>query len=166
MLGQDASDDRTLLQLGPGGSRAAARRPTAEGKLTSRAVDTRPAPADTLSVVVVADDLIWSSRLRAAVERAGSSALTVQSPDGVTQALESAPTAAPVIVDLNGRTYDGVEVVRVAAASGRAVLAVGQHEDLELRKKALDAGARRVFSYNKLFSDGPAVVTSLLEGSL
>jgi DNA-binding response OmpR family regulator len=119
-----------------------------------------------MSVVVVADDLIWSSRLRAAVERTGSLALTVQSADGVTKALESAPASAPVIVDLNGRTYDGVEVVRAAAASGRSVLAVGQHEDLELRKKALDAGARRVFSYNKLFSDGPAVVASLLEGNL
>ena len=117
-------------------------------------------------MVVVADDLIWSSRLRAAVERAGSSALTVQSIDGVTKTLESAPAQAPVIVDLNGRTYDGVEVVRVASASRRVVLAVGQHEDLELRKKALDAGARRVFSYNKLFKDGPAVVKSLLEGSL
>jgi DNA-binding response OmpR family regulator len=90
----------------------------------------------------------------------------VQSTDGITKALESAPTDAPVIVDLNGRTYDGIEIVREAAASGRVVLAVGQHEDLELRKKALDAGARRVFSYNKLFSDGPAVVKSLMEGSL
>ena len=115
---------------------------------------------------MLADDLIWSSRLRAAVERAGSSALSAQTGDDVSNVLEAAPAAAPVIVDLNGRTYDGVEVVREAAASGRTVLAVGQHEDLELRKKALEAGARRVFSYNKLFSDGPAVVDSLLKGSL
>jgi DNA-binding response OmpR family regulator len=134
--------------------------------MLSRAVDTRSAPAVSTYVVVVADDLIWSSRLRAAVERAGSSAIPAQTADGVTRVLEAAPAAAPVIVDLNGRTYDGVEVVRAAAASGRSVLAVGQHEDLELRKRALDAGARRVFSYNKLFSDGPAVVDSLLRGNL
>ena len=35
-----------------------------------------------------------------------------------------------------------------------------------LRKAALAAGAKRVLSYNKLFSDGPAVVARLIEGTL
>ena len=72
----------------------------------------------------------------------------------------------PVVVDLNGHAYDGITAVGVAAEEGHPVIAVGQHEDIELRKRALGAGAIRVFSYNKLFADGPAVITKLLEGEL
>jgi len=114
----------------------------------------------------VADDLIWSSRLRAAVDRAGTISIAARNASELATALAEVPADAPVLVDLNGRAYDGVEAVRAAADAGHRVLAVGQHEDIELRRRALDAGARRVFSYNKLFSDGPAVVTSLLEGNL
>jgi hypothetical protein len=56
--------------------------------------------------------------------------------------------------------------VRIAAGSGATVLAVSQHEDVELRKAALAAGAKRSLSYNKLFSDGPEVIARLIEGTL
>jgi DNA-binding NarL/FixJ family response regulator len=100
-------------------------------------------------VVIVADDLIWGSRLRAAAERAGAAVVR----DG----------GDVVIVDLTGRAYDGVAAVADAAQSGATVIAVGQHEDLELRKRALSAGARRVYSYNKMFSDGAQVIAGWLE---
>jgi hypothetical protein len=35
---------------------------------------------------------------------------------------------------------------------------VGQHDDLELRKRAVARGAERVFAYRKLFEDGPATL--------
>jgi DNA-binding NarL/FixJ family response regulator len=103
-----------------------------------------------VDVRVVADDLIWASRLAAAVERAGGTA--VRSGGDV------------VIVDLGGRSYDGVDAVAQATASGRPTIAVCQHEDVGLRKRALAAGARRVFSYNKMFSDGAAAVANLIAG--
>ena len=121
---------------------------------------------ETPPVLIVADDLIWSSRLRAAVERAGTTSVVSSSVGQLATALAIWPAGSPVIVDLNGRAYEGIDAVRAASEAGHRVLAVGQHEDLELRRRALAAGARRVFSYNKLFSDGPAVVTSLLEGKL
>jgi hypothetical protein len=101
------------------------------------------------SVRVVADDLIWASRLVAAVERAGA------------KPVRSGGDA--VVVDLNGRAYDGVQAVAEAAASGAPTIAVGQHEDLPLRKRALAAGARRVYSYNKMHTDGARLVAALLE---
>ena len=117
-------------------------------------------------VAVVADDLIWRSRLVAAVERSGATPMAAGSPDEI-DALLSAPDAlSGVLVDLNGRVYDGIEAVRAAAGAGRRVLAVGQHEDHELRRRALAAGAVRVLSYNKLFTDGPRVVGALLDGAL
>ena len=101
---------------------------------------------------MIADDLIWESRLRAAVERAGATAVR----DG----------GEAVVVDLNGRAYDGVEAVARAAQSGRPTIAVGQHEDVALRKRALAAGARRVYSYNKMHTDGPDVIARLLEAAV
>jgi len=101
------------------------------------------------TVRVVADDLIWASRLRAAVEKAGA------------QPVREGGDA--VVVDLNGRTYDGVEAVAAAAGAGAPTIAVGQHENLLLRRRALAAGARRVYSYNKMHADGPRLVATLLE---
>jgi len=115
------------------------------------------APSTTV-VAVLADDLIWSSRLRAAIERAGASATSVRAADDV-----STPFA---VIDLGGRAYDGIEAVRIVAARGATVLAVAQHEDVKLRKQALAAGARRVLSYNKMFSDGPDVIARFIGGAL
>ena len=118
------------------------------------------------TVVILADDLIWSSRLVAAAKNAEQVPVAARTPAELAQRLADAPAGTPVIVDLTGRGYDGVEEVRVATASGHRVLAVGQHEDLATRKNALAAGAGRVLSYNKLFSDGPTVVTAFVEGRL
>ena len=117
-------------------------------------------------VIVLADDLMWASRLRSAVDKAGFSAVAVASADKYQSALRDLPEEVAVIVDLNGRSYDGVDAVLAAAEGGHHVLAVGQHEDLALRRRAMDAGALRVFSYNKLFNDGPSVVKRLIEGDL
>ena len=114
----------------------------------------------------MADDLIWASRLVAAVERNGALAMAARSESELDGLLAATAAVDAVLVDLNGRGYDGVAAVRRAATSGRPVLAVGQHEAQALRRQALAAGARRVFSYNKLFTDGPAVVAALLDGSL
>ena len=117
-------------------------------------------------VLVVADDLIWESRLREAVDRAGAAAIVARSASEAEGSLMASLGLRGVIVDMSGRGFDGLAIIRSAAKAGHKVLAVAQHDDIELRRSALDAGARRVFSYNKLFSDGPNVVTSLIEGRL
>ena len=99
---------------------------------------------------MVADDLIWASRLAAAVERAGATPVR--------------HGGEVVIVDLGGRAYDGIAAVGAAVKGGKTVIAVAQHDDADTRRRALDAGARRVFSYQKMFSDGPQVVADLVAG--
>ena len=89
-----------------------------------------------MRVLVLADDLIWSTRLIAQVQAAGADAAPVRTLAALNQAL---PAADAVIVDLTARAYDGVVAVRKAADAGRRVLAVGQHDDAELRRR----GARR-----------------------
>jgi DNA-binding NarL/FixJ family response regulator len=114
--------------------------------------------ATDVAVAVLADDLIWSSRLVAAVANAGARPVPVKQAADV--------TARFAVIDLGGRAYDGIAAVQAAASAGATILAVSQHDDVELRKAALAAGAARVLSYNKMFSDGPAVIARLIEGTL
>jgi CheY-like chemotaxis protein len=123
-------------------------------------------------VLVLADDLIWASRLIEAVRRAGAAPLRLGSEGellvalGAAEADEgSAPTLTGAVVDLNGRRYTGLHAVERIHEAGLPVIAVAQHDDLVTRRSALAAGAARVFSYNKFFSDGPRLVAAWLQPS-
>jgi DNA-binding NarL/FixJ family response regulator len=112
-----------------------------------------------VNVLILADDLIWSTRLVAQVRAADGDATSVRTLTAFEAALAAADA---VIVDLTARAYDGIEAISLATAAGRRVLAVGQHDDLELRKRALAAGAERVHPYRRLFDDGPATLAKWL----
>ena len=81
-------------------------------------------------VVVLADDLIWATRLVDGVRRAGG----VPVPARTAAALASAlPDADGALVDLTARAYDGIAALEAAAGAGVPVIAVGQHDDAPLR---------------------------------
>ena len=110
-------------------------------------------------MAILADDLIWATRLADLVRGAGAVAVPVRSLTG----LEAALTGVDgVIVDLTARAYDGVAAVAKATAPARPVLAVGQHDDVDLRRRAIAAGADRVDAYRRLFEDGPRQVGAWL----
>lgn len=106
-------------------------------------------------IVVLADDLIWATRLAAQVRALGLEAVLARDLETFRAALGSADGA---IVDLTARGYDGVAAIAAAARTGRRVIAAAQHDDAPLRKAAMAAGAERVFAYRKLFEDGPATI--------
>lgn len=128
------------------------------------------------TIAVLADDLIWASRLVAAVERVGARAARLATQEQLETVLAADAEAEPVprgsrgsqaggpprllgvIVDLGGRRYDGTAAVARVSAARLKVIAVAQHDDQLVRKRALEAGAQRVFSYAKLFTDGPRVI--------
>ena len=112
----------------------------------------RPAPP---RIVVLADDLIWSTRLCGHVRAAGFEPIVARSADAAAAAY---PQVAAAIVDLTSRAYDGLAAIAAARDAGRPVLAVGQHDDHVLRRDALAVGADRVLAYRKLFEDGPATI--------
>jgi DNA-binding response OmpR family regulator len=66
------------------------------------------------------------------------------------------------VVDLGSRRLDGIEAVRRVAEAHLPVIAVARHDDQLTRRRALDAGALRVFSYDKFFRDGPSLVAAWL----
>ncbi len=111
------------------------------------------------TVVILAEDLIWADRLVRACTAAGAAATTAAG----LAALEADIArlgARFVIVDLTARRGDPFAAIERAAAIGAHVLAVGQHDDVEQRKRALAAGADRALAYRKLFEDGPATITA------
>jgi len=118
------------------------------------------APID--RVLVLADDLIWSTRLVGHVRAAGFEPVAARSSDAFRAGL---PGARGAIVDLTSRAYDGLAAIAAARDAGVAVLAVGQHDDHVLRRDALAVGADRVLAYRKLFEDGPATIARWLAAS-
>jgi len=108
--------------------------------------------SDIAHVVILADDLIWADRLAVAARTTGADVLAVRTLEQFRAALPDRPFA---VVDLTARAYDGVVAIEAATAAGTRCLAVGQHDDHALRKRALGAGAERVYAYRVLFEDGP-----------
>jgi hypothetical protein len=113
------------------------------------------------SIAILAQDLIWSDRLARAVEAAGAKPERAKTAPEFDHALECADMA---IVDLTARAYDPLAAIERARDRGIRVFAVGQHDDLDLRKRAFARGAERVYAYRKLFEDGPATIGGWLAG--
>jgi DNA-binding response OmpR family regulator len=110
-------------------------------------------------VAVVADDLIWSTRLREQLREAGARPVAVRDRSALEAAL---PDVDAAVVDLTARAYDGIELVGLAVAAGCRVMAIGQHDDREGRRRATVAGAERVVAYRQLAEKGPAVLAHWL----
>ena len=110
-------------------------------------------------VVVLADDLIWQTRLVGTLREIGAEPKTTAAAATFEAQLTSADAA---IVDLTSLRYDPIAALTAAGAHGVPTLAVGQHDDAHARRSALDAGARRVLAYRKLFEDGPRTLAAWL----
>jgi hypothetical protein len=113
-----------------------------------------------IRIAILAQDLIWSDRLARAVEAAGAVPDRAKTSPQFDRALVCADIA---IVDLTARAYDPLAAIERARSAGVRVFAVGQHDDIELRKRAFARGAERVYAYRKLFDDGPATIGGWLE---
>jgi hypothetical protein len=130
--------------------------------------------AGVLRVLVLADDLIWATRLVGQLRTLGADPVRIGSADAFMAALVArepagrAPAGPPdarpmhAVVDLTARSYDGLAAVRLATAAGLRVLCIGQHDDHAQRRAARAAGAERVFAYRKLFEDGHATLAAWL----
>ena len=114
-------------------------------------------------IAILAQDLIWSDRLARAVEAAGAAPTRAKTAPEFDRALECADFA---IVDMTASAYDALTAIERASSRGARVLAVGLHDDIHLRKRALARGAERVFAYRKLFEDGPATISAWLDQPL
>ncbi len=110
---------------------------------------------------------MWSTRITEAIHRAGGTAVALGAESELTialdaHAIEDRQSITGAVVDLATRRVDGVVAIERVHAARLPVIAIAEHDDQVTRKRALKAGASRVFSYRKFFEDG----TRLVEGWL
>jgi hypothetical protein len=119
----------------------------------------RPSAETGPRVVVLADDLIWATRLLDGVRRAGGDPVAARTLAAFDAGILSADGA---LVDLTARAYDGLVALAHATAAGVPAIAVGQHDDVPQRTAAKAAGASRVHAYRALFDHGDRELTTWL----
>ena len=145
-----------------GASTTISEAPLASAVVADSASGLGPAPVTepmAVRVVILADDLIWATRLASIVRAAGAGPRVANATERFAAAL---PDADAVLVDLAARRADPFVAIAAAIQAGLPVVAVGAHEDIAARKRALAAGARRVYAYSKLFEDGPRTMAAWL----
>ncbi len=112
-------------------------------------------------VAILADDLMWATRLADGVRRAGGEAMPVRN----AAALQGALVAADgCLVDLTARAYDALAALREATEAGVPSVAVGQHDDADARRAARAAGASKVYAYRTLFEHGDRELGAWIAG--
>jgi phage terminase large subunit-like protein len=116
-------------------------------------------------LLVLADDLIWATRLEGQGRTLGASVqrFTTTQPLIAALAAEPATPADLVAIDATARAYDAEAAVRAVAATGARVLALVQHDDPEGRASLIAAGAARAMPYRALFERGHGILAGLLD---
>jgi hypothetical protein len=74
------------------------------------------------------------------------------------------PGVDGVVIDLTARAYDGIEAAAAVQSARKLAFAIGQHDDVELRRRAHAVGA--IFApYRRLTSDGFNLIEMWLSGT-
>ena len=115
-------------------------------------------------LLVLADDLIWATRLEGQGRTLGADVQRFTTPAPLLAILAAEPATPTdlVTIDATARAYDAEGAVRAVAATGARVLALVQHDDPEGRASLIAAGAVRAMPYRALFERGHAILAGLL----
>jgi phage terminase large subunit-like protein len=115
--------------------------------------------------LVLADDLIWATRLEGQGRTLGADVQRFSTPVPLLAALAAHPATSAdlVAIDATARAYDTEAAIQAVTATGARVLALVQHDDPERRASLVAAGAVRAMPYRALFERGHAILAGLLE---
>ena len=116
-------------------------------------------------VVALVPDLLFGSKIQAALAAAGHDVVLAAGEDGARQA---APDADVLVVDLASGTVDGCGLVTAMRRAGELTttrtLAFYSHVDVEVREQALAAGFDLVVPRSRMNREGAELVTRLAAG--
>ncbi|PYS55918.1 MAG: hypothetical protein DMG13_01630 [Acidobacteria bacterium] len=94
-----------------------------------------------MKIAVLVDDLFFSSKISAASKHVGSEVVFCRTAGGVPA------DVSRICVDLNASTFNPVEEIRKLKASHSApILAYFSHVQVELKRRAEEAGATEVMA--------------------
>ena len=112
-------------------------------------------------VAIVVPDLMFQSRIEAAVRVAGLTPIIAGSAADVTAAIRARPTLA--VVDLHAAAINAERAIRDAKAAGIRVLAFGRHTEPATLRLARDAGADKVVPRSQLVEELHELIASLVD---
>ena len=114
------------------------------------------------TVVAVIDDLFFQAKVGAALQQLGIAAQVVPDGRSLHDSLQSGGAPDLVIVDLTLRGADATDLIRDMRAlphgSSVPVLAYGSHVAVDVRKRALEAGASQVVAKSEFSKRLPQLV--------
>ena len=114
---------------------------------------------------VLADDLIWATRIEGQGGTLGALVERHSTLEGLTAALAGS-AAAPhdlVVIDATSRSYTPADAVARATAAGWRVLQLVQHDVPATRAALIAAGAASAMPYRALFERGHAILAEMLD---
>jgi CheY-like chemotaxis protein len=116
-------------------------------------------------VLALVPDLLFGSRVQAALDGAGHDVELVGEPARVADRLEEEPQISVLIVDLTSDDLDGTGLVRGLSADGRLAgtrtLGFFSHVDTGTRQRAQQAGFDLVVPRSRMAREGADLVTRL-----
>ena len=114
------------------------------------------------TVVAVIDDLFFQAKVGTALQQLGVAAQVVPDGGALHDSLQSGSAPALVIVDLTLRGADATALIRDLRAlphgNSVPVLAFGSHVAVDVRKRALEAGASQVVAKSEFSRHLPQLV--------
>ena len=114
------------------------------------------------TVVAVIDDLFFQAKVGTALQQLGLAAQVVPNGGPVRDRLQSGNPPTLVIVDLTLRSADATSLIRdlraVPHGDSVPILAFGSHVAVEVRKRALQAGASQVVAKSEFSRNLPRLV--------
>lgn len=113
----------------------------------------------TVAIIVV--DLMFQSRIQAAVEQLGMEPRVADVPPAANIAVAAHPRL--VVIDLHAAGIDVPGVIRAAKGGGSKVLAFGRHTEPATLRAAREAGADSVVARSQLVEELPELLRRLVE---
>lgn len=109
------------------------------------------------NVVLVVSDLLFQSRIEAAVRAQGHTAIVTDARGAM-----GTPSSDLWIVDLHEKDLDIEALIASARRGGGSVMAFGRHTDVDVLRRARHAGADKVVARSQLAEELPQLIDELL----
>jgi len=106
-------------------------------------------------VIVVVDDMFFASKIRAVAEALG---VEISFPRNKDALIEKARQARVVLVDLHNQKMDPMELAK--DLSGMKLIGFFSHVEVELQRKAVEAGYAQVLPRSAVVRDLPKILAT------
>ena len=116
-------------------------------------------------LLLVADDLMVSSRIELVAKHLGYELLSVRTPAAFEAGVERDPQL--ILLGTHATRLDWVALLQSlkARASAPPVLVFGPHADAETRRRAREAGATRWIANSRLAEALPSIIEAMISGA-